>query len=107
MRSTSEGLVCLFVWLNHFPALKGRRSIPHPNCTNVHSRQFTGNNTRSSASVVSDCVSRGRDDVLKVDKSKGSSLHITMFLGSARRTISRRMEADEGKRGVSVGKNIA
>ena len=73
----------------------------------MHRRQHTGNNTKSSASVVSDCVSRERDDVLKVDPSKGSSLHITMFLGSARRTISRRMEADEGKRGVSVGKNIA
>ena len=27
-----------------------------------------------------------------------------MFLGSDRRTVSRRMDADEGKRGVSVGK---
>ena len=70
----------------------------------MNRRQHTGNNTKSSASVVSDCVSRERDDVLKVDPSKGSSLHLTMFLGSDRRTVSRRMDADEGKRGVSVGK---
>ena len=41
--------------------------------------------------------------MLKLEPSEGSSVNVTMLLGSARRTISSRMEADEGKRGVSVG----
>ena len=52
---------------------------------------------------MSDCVSRERGDVLKLDPCRKFSLHITMLLGSARRAISSGMEADEEMRGVFVG----
>ena len=52
---------------------------------------------------MSDSVSREKNDVLKLHPCRGSSLKFAMVLGSARRPISSRMEADEEMRGVFVG----
>ena len=80
-----------------------KRYIWHSSCINVSRGKFSGSNTKGSASVVSYCVSGERDDVLKLDRSDGSSLQMTMLHVSARRTISGRMMAEDRKRGVFVG----
>ena len=86
----SGGFGARFTWTSRGPAhrvvvaaKKYIFGIPlAPTCARDSSQR---NDTRSSASVVSDCVSGERNGVVKPDRS------------------SKRMEADEGMRGVFVG----